>query len=315
MKLKEVYEVWYNYKKRQVKTSSLSCYNLIYINIIYPKFGDSDIETLTKKNIMPYLYELYDNGKSKKYCMDILIVLKMLIRFASDELDIIVHDMSWRAVFPTANKEPVKKLERYNPAEYKKIVNYLLENPSPRNLGILLTLCSGMRIGEVCALQWSDIDLVAKTIHVNKTIERIYNISPTGEKFTLIEIGPPKTASSDRYIPILKNIFPMVKKFSAVCNPNYFVCSCSDKFIEPRTFRNYYNRLIKDTLKFDHLIKFHGLRHTFASTLIENNIDVKTVSTILGHSNISTTLDIYVHPSSEAKKNAVNTGLKKIFKV
>lgn len=314
MKLKEVYESWYVFKKRQVKASTLSCYNLICINIILPRLGDTEIETITKKSIMPFLYELYDSGKSKKYCMDILIVIKMLVRFAADEMDVDVHDMSWRAVFPTNNKTEKKGIERYSTAEYKKIVDYTIANPSPRNLGILLTICSGMRIGEVCALQWKDVDIANKTIHVCKTIERIYNVDSSGHKSTYIEIGPPKTASSNRFIPILNNIFPIVKKFSEVCNPDYFVCSCGEKFIEPRTFRNYYNNLIKEKLKFDHTIKFHGLRHTFASTLIENNVDAKTVSTILGHSDISTTLNVYVHPSSEAKKNAVNSGLRKIFK-
>lgn len=315
MKLKEVYETWYQFKKRQIKASSLSCYNLMCVNLILPKFGECEVKELNKKTIMPYVYELLDGGKSKKYCMDILIVIKMLIRFAADEMDEEVSDMSWRAVFPTVNKEPVKKLERYSPAEYKRIVDYILDHPSPRNLGVLLTICSGMRIGEVCALQWKDIDLANKTIHVCKTIERIYSVSPSGERSTYVEIGSPKTASSDRYIPILNNIFAVVKRFSAVCNPEYYVCSCGEKYIEPRTFRNYYNRLIKDKIKIDHVVKFHGLRHTFASTLIENNVDVKTVSTILGHSDISTTLDVYVHPSSEAKKNAVNTGLKKIFRI
>lgn len=302
------------FKKRQVKISTLSCYNLICINYILPEFGDYEVEDLTKRNIMPYLYKVLDNGLSKKYCIDMLIVLKMLVKFAGEELDADVHDMSWKAVFPSQNKTESKKLERYNSSDYKKIVDYLLDNPSPRNLGILLTVCSGMRIGEVCALQWKDINLTNKIIHVCKTIERIYLVDTDGSKKTFVEIGPPKTSSSDRLIPILNNIFPIVKKFSEICKPDYYVCSCSEEFIEPRTFRNYYNKLIKQKLKLDNPVKFHGLRHTFASTLIENNVDVKTVSTILGHSDISTTLNVYVHPSGEAKQKAVNSGLKNIFK-
>lgn len=314
MKLNDVYKAWYSIKKRQVKNSTLSCYNMICINIILPKFGSEEVENLSRKNIMPFLYELMDGGRSCKYCKDILIVLKMLIRFATEELDVETQNMSWRAVFPTINKEEKKELERYSESEYKKIVEYTTNNPSPKNLGILLTICTGMRIGEICALQWKDIDLQERTIHVCRTIERVYDKDVYGEGGTKIEIGTPKTASSDRYIPILDNIYQIVKRFSQVCNPEYYVCSCSDNFIEPRTFRNYYNRLILDKIGLDHKVKFHGLRHTFASTLIENNIDVKTVSTILGHSDISTTLNVYVHPSKEAKKSAVKNGLKKIFK-
>ena len=317
MKLNDVYNKWLPVKRRQVKESTLSCYQLIYINILAPRFGYTDVEIMDKKIVTAFLYELLDSGtKSKKYCSDILIVIKMLIRFAGDELDINVPNTTWKVIWPTNNKIVAPKLERYTQGEYRKIVSYVMDNPSPRNLGILLTICTGMRIGEICALQWRDIDITGKTIHVNKTIERIYlpeNID-TDRKKTVVEIGTPKTSSSDRYIPILKNIFPIVKKFSAVCKPDYYVCTCSENFIEPRTLRAYYRFFILEKVKLDHCIKFHGLRHTFASTLIENKVDVKTVSTILGHSDISTTLDVYVHPSNEAKRYAVDGGLKGIFK-
>lgn len=317
MKLNDVYNKWLSVKRRQVKESTLSCYQLIYIKILAPRFGSTDVETMNKKVVTTFLYELLDSGaKSKKYCSDILIVIKMLIRYAGDELDINVPDTAWKVIWPTNNKVGVSKLERYTQEEYRKIVEYVMDNPSPRNLGILLSICTGMRIGEICALQWRDIDIVGNTIHVNKTMERIYlpgNIG-TDRKKTVVEIGTPKTSSSDRHIPILKNILPIVKKFYAVCKPDYYVCTCSEDFIEPRTLRTYYRIFILEKVKLNHCIKFHGLRHTFASTLIENKVDVKTVSTILGHSDISTTLNVYVHPSNEAKICAVNGGLKGIFR-
>lgn len=316
MTLTEVYDVWLPVKKRQVKQSSISCYQLIFKNIIQPEFGDMNVELLNKKTVAPFMNQVLDSGKwSVKYCVDILIVLKMLIRFSGDELDLNAPDTNWKMVWPTKNKSLTTKIERYSISEYKRIVEYALSNPSPRNLGILLTICSGMRIGEICALQWSDVDIVNKMIHVNKTLERIYIMdSATGEKGTIVTIDTPKTTSSNRSIPILKDILPIVKKFSAVCNPEYYICTCSDKFEEPRTFRNYYRKFILEKVKLDHCIKFHGLRHTFATTLIENKMDIKTVSTILGHSDISTTLNVYVHPSEEAKRDAVNVGLKRIFK-
>ena len=312
MTLAEVYENWLPMKERQVKSSTLAVYKMIFINILNPEIGNIDVEELNKKTIMPFLYNLMEKNRlSVKYCNDILIVLKMLIHYASEEFEINIPDTRWKMVWPTKAKTGTSKVERYTPLEYKKIVDYAMNNPSPRNLGILLTICTGMRIGEVCALQFKDIDLGNKTIHINKTMERIYN---PDNKTSWIEIGTPKTTSSDRYIPIMKNIFPLVKRFFAVSNPDYYVCTCSDSFIEPRTFRNYYNTFIKDKVKLNHCIKFHGLRHTFATTLIENKVDIKTTSTILGHSDISTTLNLYVHPSDEAKRDAMNTGLKRIFK-
>lgn len=161
MKLNDVYNKWLSVKRRQVKESTLSCYQLIYIKILAPRFGSTDVETMNKKVVTTFLYELLDSGtKSKKYCSDILIVIKMLIRYAGDELDINVPDTAWKVIWPTNNKVGVSKLERYTQEEYRKIVEYVMDNPSPRNLGILLTICTGMRIGEICALQWRDIDIV-----------------------------------------------------------------------------------------------------------------------------------------------------------
>lgn len=312
MTLTEVYENWLPMKERQVKASTLSVYKMIFINILNPNIGNVDVRQLNKKKIIPFIYELMEkDGKCAKYCNDILIVFKMLMHYAAEEFNIDIPDTRWKMVWPTKAKTGTSKVERYTPSEYKKIVDYAMNNPSPRNLGILLTICTGMRIGEVCALQWKDIDLDNKTIHVSKTLERIY--SPEN-KTSWIEISTPKTTSSDRYIPILKSVLPMVKKFRSVSNPDYYVCSCSDKFIEPRTFRNYYKTFILDKVKLEHCIKFHGLRHTFATTLIENKVDIKTTSVILGHSDVSTTLNIYVHPSEEAKRDAMNSGLKRIFK-
>lgn len=312
MILKKVYEAWLPMKEKQVKASTLSVYKMIYINIINPKIGNIDVEQLNKKTIMPFIYDLMEkNGQSVKYCNDILIVLKMIMHYAAEEFDINIPDTRWKMVWPTKAKIGTPKIERYTPAEYKKIVDYAIDNPSPRNLGILLTICTGMRIGEVCALQWKDIDLANKMIHISKTMGRIYN---PDNKTTWIEIGNPKTISSDRYIPIMKNILPIVKRFAAVCNEDYYVCSGSEQFIEPRTLRSYYKIFILEKVKLNHCIKYHGLRHTFATTLIENKTDIKTVSTILGHSDISTTLNVYVHPSDEVKRDAMNSGLKRIFK-
>lgn len=313
MTLSEVYDYWLPIKRRQVKESTLSTYQFLYVKTICGEFGSMDVTLINKKVIVPYMHKLVDSGKSVKYCGDLLILLRMLIRFAGDELDLDVPDTRWKMTWPTANKSAAKKVERYSQSEFKKIVEYAMNNPSPRNLAILITICTGMRIGEICALQWSDIDIDNKNIRINKTLERISVFDFQGKHKSYIHIGTPKTTSSDRFVPILKTIYPLVKKFASISNPDYYICSGSTDFIEPRTFRNYYKIFIEQKVGLK-AIKFHALRHTFATTLIENKVDVKTVSTILGHSDISTTLNIYVHPSSEAKRDAVNQGLSKIFK-
>lgn len=310
MTIEQVYKSWIDAKKRQVKRSTLAAYQLIAVNVLVPHYMEIDVSTIDKKEIVSFMYSLLDKGKSKKYCIDILIVLRMIMQYASEEYNIPMHEFRFKMAWPSKNLGETKKIECYTPEEFKKIVNYSLENPSPQNLGIMLALCTGMRIGELCALRWEDVDITNKVIHVSRTIERVYNINTSS---TEVIISTPKTISSNRYIPILKEIFPLIKKFQSLSRPEYYICSMTPHYSEPRTFRNYYKMFILKKVKLGHCIKFHGLRHTFASTLIENKVDVKTVSTLLGHSDIQTTLNIYVHPSDGQKREAVN-GLKKILR-
>lgn len=313
MKFEDVYKQWIDYKRRQVKESTMCAYLLSVKNHLLPSFNGRNIETITRKDLQNFIYDHIDAGLSPKSCKDIVIVMKMIMNYASEEMDIPVHTVK-KLTYPTANKEGRKTLQRYTSEEYRKIVSYAIENPSSKNLGIAMTISSGMRIGEICALQWQDVDIENKLIHINKTIERIYYEKDNGKMHTKLIFSTPKTISAKRSIPILKELFPMVKKFAALYKPEYFVCSCNEKPIEPRTYRNYYTEYILKKAKLSHLTNFHGMRHTFASLMIESKVDPKTVSSILGHSDISTTLDLYVHPTEENKRNSINAVLGKFLK-
>lgn len=160
---------------------------------------------------------------------------------------------------------------------------------------------------EVCALKWSDINVSEGTITVNRTIERIYIINGT-EKHTELVINTPKTQNSCREIPMTKELLAMVKPLKKVVNEEFYVLTNDEYPTEPRTYRNYYGKLMAK-LGIPKL-KYHGLRHSFATRCIEAGCDYKTVSVLLGHSNISTTLDLYVHPNMEQKKRCI----AKVFK-
>lgn len=315
MTISEAFKEWIERKKRMVKKSSLAAYALIGKNQIIPYFGPMEANNIGKKTVQAFVDKQFDSGLSKHTIRDQLIVLKMIVQYVADEYEVAVID-KWNIVYPSLNIDSsLDKIARYTSDECQKIVKTVMDNPNSKNLAILIALCSGMRIGEICALQFADIDLDNKLFYVNKTLERIYNIdSDTNKGRTEIIISNPKTITSKRQIPISKNIYPLIKKYAAIAKPDYFVCSFSDKPIEPRTFRNYYRHFILDKVGLKECVKFHGLRHTFASTLIENKIDIKTVSSILGHSNVSTTLNIYVHPSDAIKRDAINNAFKKAFK-
>ena len=185
----------------------------------------------------------------------------------------------------------------------KKIINYLQENFTFKNLGIYICLSTGMRIGEICGLLWSDIDVENGIIKVRRTVQRIYVID--GEtRHTEILIDTPKTKNSIRDIPMTTELYKIIKPLKKVVNNDFYVITNEAKPTEPRTYRNYYERLIK-RLGIPKL-KFHGLRHSFATRCIESKCDYKTVSVILGHSNISTTLNLYVHPNMEQKKKCID---------
>ena len=140
-------------------------------------------------------------------------------------------------------------------------------------------------------------------LHVNRTIERIY-IVDSDKPHTEIVINTPKTKNSLREIPLSKELVRIFKSLMKVVNKDYYVLTNNTKPTEPRTYRNYLNKLLKQ-LDIPRL-KFHGLRHSFATRCIESHCDYKTVSVLLGHADISTTLNLYVHPNEEQKRSCID---------
>ncbi|MDY4740696.1 MAG: tyrosine-type recombinase/integrase [Alloprevotella sp.] len=303
--IREIAEAWKEYKRPYVKQSTMAAYVLILENHVLPEFGDND--SLHEHNVQAFVLKKIEHGLSAKSVKDILIVLKMVMKFGvKNEW---MNHYEWDIKFPV-NNQP-KELEVLSVANHKKILDYVQHNFTFMSLGIYISLSTGLRIGEICALKWSDINVADGTITVQRTIERIYMVE--GEKkHTQLVINTPKTVNSCREIPISKELLAMVKPMKKVVNADFYVLTNEDKPTEPRTYRNYYNRLMEklDIPK----LKYHGLRHSFATRCIEAGCDYKTVSVLLGHSNISTTLNLYVHPNMEQKKRCINKMLKSLGK-
>ena len=278
---------------------------LILENHLLPSFGD--YESLSEKLVQEFVLQKLENGLCVKTVKDILIVLKMVMKFGvKNEW---MNYCEWDIKYPTS--ETNKNLEVLTIAHHKKILDFIKENFTFRNLGIYISLTTGLRIGEICGLKWSDIDVCNETITVRRTIERIYIIE--GDcKHTELVINTPKTKNSCREIPMNKELLAMVKPLKKVVNNEFYVVTNEEKPTEPRTYRNYYYRLMK-RLEIPRL-KYHGLRHSFATRCIESNCDYKTVSVLLGHANITTTLNLYVHPNMEQKKRCITKMLKSLKK-
>lgn len=295
--ISQIADLWKEEKRQFVKKSTYAAYSLIVDTHILPTFGQ--MTSVGEKDVQDFVLHKLESGLSQKTIKDILIVLRMILKYGA-KMNYCTY-VPFDVIFPTDRDH--QELEVLSINNQKKIMRYVEENFTFRNLGIFICLSTGMRIGEICALTWDDIDTDRGVIHVRKTIQRIY-LREDGVQKTELVIDTPKTATSMRDIPMTKDLYAVLKPLKKVVNEQFFVLTNDATPTEPRTYRNYYKKLLK---KLDiPEIKFHGLRHSFATRCIESHCDYKTVSVILGHSNISTTLNLYVHPNYEQKKKCID---------
>ena len=301
--ISQIADLWKEEKRQFVKKSTFAAYSLIVETHLQPAFGN--LTAITEKDVQDFVLHKLNGGLSQKTIKDMLIVLRMILKFGAKKNYCVYAPID--VIFPTDRER--QELEVLSITNQKKIMRFVEENFTFRNLGIFICLSTGIRIGEICALTWDDIDTENGVIHIRKTIQRIY-VKENGIKKTELLIDTPKTATSMRDIPMIKDLYEILKPLKKVVNNNYFVLTNEATPTEPRTYRNYYKKLL-DKLGIPP-IKFHGLRHSFATRCIESKCDYKTVSVILGHSNISTTLNLYVHPNYEQKKKCIDKMFRKI---
>lgn len=295
--ISQIAGLWKEEKKQFVKKSTFAAYSLIVETHLLPAFGN--LKLVTEKEVQNFVLLKLQDGLSQKTIKDMLIVLRMILKFGAKKQ--YCTYLPFDVIFPTEREH--QDLDVLSVTNQKKIIDYVRKHFTFRNLGIFICLSTGIRIGEVCALTWDDIDIDNGLIHIRKTIQRIY-INENDIKKTELLIDTPKTATSMRDIPIIRELHDVLKPLKKVVRNDFFVLTNDAKPTEPRTYRNYYKKLLK-TLGIPP-IKFHGLRHSFATRCIESKCDYKTLSVILGHSDISTTLNLYVHPNYDQKKRCID---------
>lgn len=296
-KFSKIVALWKEDKKQYVKRSTFAAYTLLIENHILPSFGEMAL--VEEQDVQTFVFRKLNEGLSHKTIKDILIVLKMILRFGAKNQMTEYRQIDIK--FPTERDK--HSIDILNRSHQKQIMEYIRLHFTFKNLGIYICLSAGMRIGEICALTWDDLDVENGIIHVRKTIQRIYVIEEH-RKYTEVILDTPKTKNSIREIPMTKNLLKMIRPIKKIVNGNFYVLTNEPKPTEPRTYRNYYKQFMQ-SLGLP-LIKFHGLRHSFATRCIESKCDYKTVSVLLGHSNISTTLNLYVHPNMEQKKRCID---------
>ena len=295
---------WLLEKKDYIKESTYANYSNNIFNHIIPKLGNYYLNELNHKVIQDFLLELSKNGRkdnngglAEKTIKDITIIIKGSIKKGINEDKIKHIELTFN--YPKDNKE--NKLYVLTKREQNKITNYVLENINSRNIGLLISLYSGIRIGELCALRWEDVDFKKNCLTINKTIQRVY-IKDKNKNISKVIITTPKTKNANREIPINKDFLEILKKVKS--DKKHYILTGNEKYIEPRTYRKYFNNVL-DKLKIKHF-NFHSLRHTFATNCISLGVDYKTVSELLGHANVNITLNLYVHPRYSQKKKCID---------
>lgn len=298
---------WLNMKKLTVKQSTFSRYYSVVKTEILPELGYIRLKEVNSSIVNSFtgrkLAGDVENDKpplAGKTVRDICSILKSIIQYGEKEYH--TGPLAENTVLPKARREIIETL---NETELKNLTNYLLAHQEEaKHAGLLLCLYSGMRIGEICALRWKDIDLKQGVIYIRHTIQRISVPDEKCTRRTRIIIDEPKTQNSMRIIPISKQIYPIIEKLHDTTEESFFFLTNSEKFIEPRNYQYFFKKILRKTEIRN--VNFHILRHTFATRCVEVGMDVKTLSEILGHANTTITLNYYVHSSLEAKKKQID---------
>lgn len=303
MKYKDWLHDWLdNYIKPSSKAKTCARYTEIVERHIIPHLGDLELDELTALGIQKYVTYLSTNGNLKtgkelapNSVNAIITVVQNSLKMAYT-LGYVKEYVGNKIKRPRASE---KKVECFSMSEQKKIEQYILNDENARFFGVLLCLYTGLRIGELLALEWSDIDMSKGELQVNKNCHYGKDENDVFGRITDI----PKTQSSIRTIPIPKQLMPRLREVKKKSRSTHIV-SNGDNLVSIRSYQRSFSTLLKK-LNIQHR-GFHSLRHTFATRALECGIDVKTLSEILGHKSPTVTLNRYAHSLMEHKKEMMN---------
>ena len=301
---------WLKETSSELKASSMAKYRNIIELYLLPKLGERPIDEIDRAAISEFISELLTTGGVRNRGLNpstintILSVVKRILDYASSEAG--CPSFSFRKLRINGRKESVEVL---SDADQEKLWTYLLGNLSPCNLGILACLGYGLRIGEICALRWGDFDFDSGILSINRSLTRRQTFAQDGRK-TEIVITSPKSAFSERKIPLAQEHVAFLTQCRRE-NDAYVLTGETNRSMEPRVLSYHFKRILQACGV--RPIKFHSLRHSFATRWIELGNNVKTLSEILGHSSVTVTLNYYVHPSLESKRQSVSHFARNAF--
>lgn len=286
---------WLEFEKTAIKLSTYSYYISIINKHIRPLLGNLCLVNIDDKIISNFISTKIEEGLKISTVREITVILKQILNFCN---------LNIKVKMPKAQKNKIDTLSKI---DREKLEKYINNNINEFTIGILFSLYCGLRIGEVCALRWADIDFDTNTLYIQRTVTRVCNVSNKDKDKTKLIINDAKTINSIREIPLNRIFVRLLKKFKKAKKMEHFILSSSSMYIDPRNYYNHYKKILKLSGIRDY--KYHALRHTFATNCIELGLDPKSLSEILGHSDIKITLSLYVHPSLDVKRDFVNKKL------
>ena len=269
-----------------VKPSTLECYRRNIRCHILPELGERVAAELAAAEVNDFIQQLQEDYSPKL----VREVGSLLLRIVAIEGVGYGNDVD----LPKAKQ---KAVEVFTEPELKQMGQVILRRPDRTGLGVLLTAYTGLRLGELCGLQWQDVDVGAGLLHIQRTVERIAQIGGG----TCLTVQPPKTENSERWIPIPKEMLRMLKPETT--QPDSYLLTGGEIVPDPRAMQYRYKVLLERCgVRYRN---FHCLRHSYATRCVERGVDVKSVSELLGHADVRTTLRLYVHSSMDYKRRAV----------
>lgn len=300
-KMADIGKKWLEEASATLKQSSANKYEDILRCYILPRLGECKLSEITNQQLIDFVNELLTSGGAKSQGLKPAMAAEILAVLNGIRLYAMKRD--YPVSFSTECirlKQEKKEIRVFSMEEEERLLGYLQENMDLTALGILLSLLTGIRIGELCALRWDDISIQDKRMHIEKTMQRI---RVHGERNkTEIRILEPKSSSSIRIIPLPEVVMAFLEQFHV---PEAYVLTGDRlRYIEPRTMQNRFKKILADCGIRD--ANFHTTRHTFATRCIELGFDVKTLSELLGHASVAITMNRYVHPTMAHKAESMN---------
>ena len=297
LKFRDEAKVWLKFKQTQVKESTYLNYKYKVDSKLNKELGNKSLSELIHYDFNLFIAKLMETN-SEKTVKDIIVVLKQILGFLEKK-----HKIDFNLELIGSPKLHHHDIELLEENDRLKLEKYCMKSKELKDIGILISLYGGLRIGEVCALKWKNINLERKIIMVSHTLQRVY----LGKNETKIIYTSPKTQNSERVVPIANVLLEKLQKLyqrNHYKGEEFLLTGREDKLFEPVTYRYLYKQVLKKNNIEEK--KYHSLRHTFATRCIKIGMDLKSLSEILGHSNVSITLNLYVHPSLETKNKYIN---------